>query len=200
MLRRDPLAMAVWLIVFAWLAASAGAFWFFELSDWRAFSEPRSRMSPSVNTALVEQLFRDALERHTPAAPLSRLTFVHLYNPKCRCNRFTEPHLRRLKEAFEGEGVRFMAAAPAEVAGGPTPLGLEVLRFDASRLHAAGVDSAPSALIFDGGGRLIYYGPYSNSAWCGSAGALVDAALKRALSGSAQFTGVPASRGCFCEW
>jgi Domain of unknown function (DUF6436) len=140
MLRRDPLAMAVWLIVFAWL-----------------------------------------------------------YNPKCRCNRFTEPHLRRLKEAFEGEGVRFMAAAAA-VAGGPTPLGLEVLRFDASRLHAAGVDSVPSALIFDGGGRLIYYGPYSNSTWCGSAGALVDPVLKRALSGSAQFIGVPASRGCFCEW
>jgi hypothetical protein len=200
MLRRNFFGMATWLVVFAWLAGSATAFWFFELSDWRAFGDSQVRTSPAVNTALVEEWFRSTVGLQSSQLPHTGLTFVHLYNPACRCNRFTEPHLKRLKEAFQIQGVRFMAAPPANMANSPTPMGLEAIRSNPGLLHAAGVGSAPSALIFDGGGRLIYYGPYSTSAWCGSAGALVDLVLKRALSGSGRFTGVPAVRGCFCEW
>jgi hypothetical protein len=200
MLRRGHLAMTSWLVVFAWLAATAGAFWFFELSDWRAFGGSRARTSPAVDTGLVEEWFRSSVALPSPQKPIGVITVVHLYTPSCRCNRFTEPHLRRLKDAFQGMGVRFMAAAASDAANSPVPLGLEAIHSDVTRLRAAGIDSAPSALIFDGNGRLLYFGPYSNSAWCGSAGALVDPVLRRALSGSARFTGVPLARGCFCEW
>jgi hypothetical protein len=62
MLRRDSFALASWLVVFAWLTGSATAFWFFELSDWRAFSESQARALPPVNPALVEQWFRSAVQ------------------------------------------------------------------------------------------------------------------------------------------
>jgi hypothetical protein len=185
MLRRDPVMLVAWLVLFAWLAVTVAAFWRFELGNWRGFSEPQA--PPTVNAALAEEWLRSASGLQSPTASTSGLTLVHLYNPNCRCNRFTEPHLARLQQAFGGRGVRFVAAASG--------LGNGV-----RMLHAAGIHSAPAALIFDGGGRLIYYGPYSNSAWCGSSGALVDPVLAHALSGPVQFSGVPAARGCFCEW
>jgi hypothetical protein len=54
---------------------------------------------------------------------------------------------------------------------GPVPLGLEAVHAGVRMLHAAGIHSAPAVLIFDAGGRLIYHGPYSNSAWCGNSAA-----------------------------
>ena len=197
MLQRDPVILVAWLVLFAWLVVTASAFWHFELGNWRSFSEPQA--PPTVNAALIEEWLRGASGLHSPTASASRLTFVHLYNPNCRCNRFTEPHLARLQRAFAGQGVRFVAAVSG-LGNGPAPLGVETLQADLRMLHTAGIHSAPAALIFDGGGRLIYYGPYSNSAWCGSSGALVDPVLAHALSGSVQFSGVPAARGCFCEW
>jgi hypothetical protein len=195
MLRRDPLALVAWLVLCAWMGLTAAAFWHFELGNWRGFSE--SQVPPVVNAALAEEWLHSVSGLQSPAAATSGLTLVHLYSPNCRCNRFTEPHLARLQEAFRGRGVRFVVAASGN---GPAPLGLEAVHAGARMLHAAGFHSAPAALIFDAGGRLIYYGPYSNSAWCGSSGALVDPVLTRALSGSVQFSGVPAVRGCFCEW
>jgi hypothetical protein len=67
-------------------------------------------------------------------------------------------------------------------------------------LAAAGINSSPAALIFDAHGRLIYYGPYSDSAWCGSTETLVEPVLDRALVGLATEKRPRASRGCFCGW
>lgn len=199
--RQYHLAVGSWILLIAWLASSAAAFWYFELSDWRPFASAVTRPFASADAALAEQWFRSNVAPRSASEMPVRITLVHLYNPQCRCNRFTEPHLQRLKERYQSRGVRFLAAAaPKSAAIARAPLDMPLIRSKDGMLAAAGVDTAPAALIFDNDGRLLYYGPYSDSAWCGSAGTLVDTVLDRALSGAKTMTGISATRGCFCEW
>jgi Domain of unknown function (DUF6436) len=199
--RRHHLAAGSWLVLIAWLTSSAAAFWYFELSDWRPFAAAGKPSFGSADAALVEQWFRSNIGLDAAPGMPVKLTFIHLFNPQCSCNRFTEPHLQRLKERYQSRGVRFLAVpAPNSPTAVRAPLDLPLIRPRDGMLAAAGIDTAPSALIFDDSGRLVYYGPYSDSAWCGSAGALVDGALDRALTGMKTMTGISAARGCFCGW
>jgi hypothetical protein len=178
-----------------------GAFWFFELRDWRPFSTQAVRLFETGGTTQANTWFRTHVGTDTHESGRAKLTFVHLYNPDCRCNGYTERHLRKLIDRYQSRGVRFVAALTPAYAGRTVagPLGLPVFSSDRS-LTAAGVNTAPAAMIFDADGRLIYYGPYSDSAWCGSAGGLVEPVLDRALAGGAPIGGLPVVRGCFCVW
>jgi hypothetical protein len=191
-----------WIAIAIWLLGTAGAFWFFEMSDWRTFSAAGSRLFEMRDAAEVETWFRTHIG--IDGSGQTQLTFVHLYRPDCRCNGFTEPHLQRLMERYQSHGVRFIAALSPGFNGMPGagrhPLGLPVIQSADRSLVTAGVNAAPAALIFDAGGRLIYYGPYSDSAWCGSEGGLVEPVLDRALAGRQPGAGTTAIRGCFCAW
>jgi hypothetical protein len=204
-LRGNPPAAGAlaWIAVAVWLLGTAGAFWFFELRDWRPFAAQSVRLF-EIDGALQTQLwFRTHIGVDAPASGNARLTFVHLYNPDCRCDAYTEQHLQRLMSRYQSRGVRFVAALTPLFANRPTPahpLGLRVVASTDGYLAAAGVNTAPAALIFDAAGRLIYYGPFSDSAWCGSDGGLVEPVLDRALAGRAPIGAVPVVRGCFCAW
>jgi hypothetical protein len=203
MARVKPLAGAfAWIALAVWLLGAAGAFWFFELRDWRPFSSQGFRAFEIGRTPEIDTWFRSYVGVDAHASGRANLTFVHLYNPDCRCNADTERHLQRLIDHYRSRGVRFVTAltplhANRTAAG---PLGLPVVVSSERSLARAGIDTAPAALIFDAGGRLIYYGPYSDSAWCGSAGGLVEPVLDRALAGRSPTGALPAVRGCFCPW
>jgi len=200
--RRHPLGAASWVLLILWLAGSAAGFWFMEISDWRSFKPADAAGAfDAVDASQVERWYRSNIGVEPRAGAAAKFTLIHLYNPACRCNRFTEPHLKRLIERYQARGVRFLAApARAYAATAKTPFELPAIRSEDGALARAGVNSSPAALIFDADGRLLYYGPYSDSAWCGSAGALVEPVLDRAFSGLAPVMGLRASRGCFCEW
>jgi hypothetical protein len=198
--RRNPSAVASWVLLIVWLAGSAAAFWFMEMRDWRSFERSDAAFD-AADAAQIERWYRSTTAFTLPAHAPFKLTFVHLYAPDCRCNRFVEPHLQRLIEHYQPLGVHFLAApAHAPSAKAATPFDLPAILENHDALAAAGVDSSPAALIFDANGRLIYYGPYSDSAWCGSTGTLVEPALDRALFGLATVQRPRASRGCFCGW
>jgi Domain of unknown function (DUF6436) len=192
--RRNALAVASWLLLLIWLSWSACAFWFMELRDWRSVGRAAF---DNVDAAQVEQWYRS--NSGTASHGAAPLTLVHLYNPGCPCNRFIEPQLRRLIEHYQPLGVRILAAS-ARTAGTPAPLELPAIHASDGALASAGIKSSPAALIFDANGRLIYYGPYSDSAWCGGSGTLVEPVLDRALIGLAAERRPRASRGCFCGW
>jgi hypothetical protein len=201
MLRHDWFAAGSWVVLVAWLAASGLALGYFEFRDLRPFDAVAAQPFGGTDAALAEQWFRSTFGSVASLEAPPKITFVHLYNPECRCNAFTEPHLQRLMERYQSRGVRFVAAlGPRSTGVTHVPFGLPSVRSTGGMLGAAGIRTAPAVLMFDAAGRLIYYGPYSDSAWCGSPGALVDRALDRALSGSSVMTEIPASRGCFCEW
>jgi Domain of unknown function (DUF6436) len=204
LLRRNALARGsvAWIVIAIWLTCTAAAFWWFEIRDWRSFSAPGARLFEMRAAAEVESWFRTHVG--IDASGQSHLTFVHLYRPDCRCNGFTEPHLQRLMDRYQSRGVRFIAAlSPSfdDTAGpGRHPLGLPVIQSSDRSLITAGVNTAPAVLIFDANGRLLYYGPYSDSAWCGTEGGLVEPVLDLALAGRQPSARTTAIRGCFCAW
>lgn len=198
--QRTLVAVASWALLIVWLASSAASFWFMEHRDWRSFGGAESVFG-DIDTARVEEWYRSNIDTTLAAGARPKLTLIHLYNPDCRCNRFADPHLKRLVEHYQSLGVKFFAApAHAVVANAVTPVNLPAISATYSTLAAAGVNSSPAALIFDANGRLFYYGPYSDSAWCGSTANLVEPVLDRALSGLASARHPRASRGCFCGW
>jgi hypothetical protein len=198
--RRGPIAVASWALLIVWLGGSAASFWFMEMRDWRSF-ERAGAVFGDIDTARVEQWYRSNIDTMLAADARPKLTFIHLYNPDCGCNRFIDPHLKRLVGHYQSLGVKFVVApAHAEVANAVTPVNLPAISATYSTLAAAGVNSSPAALIFDANGRLVYYGPYSDSAWCGSTANLVEPVLDRALSGLASARHPRASRGCLCGW
>jgi hypothetical protein len=171
-----------------------------QLGDWRSFG-PADTGFFDIDSARVEQWYRSNSGAFQSGGVPATLTFVHLYNPDCRCNRFVDPHLQRLIEHYASRGVRFVAAPSRPLdANSAAPLDLPAISAMQSTLVRAGVNSSPAALIFDANGRLVYYGPYSDSAWCGRTGTLVEPVLDSALSGLAQVRRPRASRGCFCKW
>lgn len=189
---RNPLAVLSWVLLIVWLGSSAATLFAMETRD---------RRPDDIDTGRVEEWYRSNYGTASQAGASFKLTLIHLYNPECGCNRFAEPNLQRLVEHYAALGVRFLAApAHGLAANAAAPLGLPVISAKYSTLVAAGVKSSPAALIFDVNGRLVYYGPYSDSAWCGSTGNLVEPVLDRALSGLATVKRPRASRGCFCGW
>jgi hypothetical protein len=203
-LRANPPASGAlaWVALAVWLLGTAGAFWFFEVRDWRPFSPQAVRLFEIGGTRQIDMWFRAHVGVGAGDSSRPKLTFVHLYNPDCRCNGITERHLQRLIERYQAHGVRFVTALTPSYANRAVsaPLGLRVVVSSDRSLAAAGINTAPAALIFDAGGRLIYYGPYSDSAWCGSAGGLVEPVIDRALAGGAPIGASPVVRGCFCTW
>jgi hypothetical protein len=199
--------VTAWCALAAWLLCTAGAFWYFELRDWRPFSSQSAQPFDLRRTGEVESWFRANV--HADASGQPQLTFIHLYSPGCGCNGYTESHLRRLLDRYQSRGVRFLAAATPSIKGSlgvvSPSLGLSAVG-STQLLAAAGIATAPAALIFDAAGRLLYYGPYSNAAWCGSGGGLVEPVIDRALAGRPPIPGnspagnQPVIRGCFCAW
>ena len=190
--RSGPLAVLSWVLLIVWLGSSAATLWSMEVRDSRA---------DDVDTAGVEAWYQSNYGTPSQTGGPFKLTFVHLYNPDCRCNRLVDPNLKRLVERYQSRGVQFLAAPTHALdADAAAPLHLPTLSAKRGTLAAAGVKSAPAALIFDVNGRLMYYGPYSDSAWCGSTGSLVESVLDRALSGLATLKRPRASPGCSCGW
>jgi hypothetical protein len=190
--RRGPLAVLSWVLLIVWLGSSAATLWSMEIRESRV---------DDVDTARIEAWYQSNYGTPSQTGGPFKLRLVHLYNPDCRCNRLVDPSLKRLVERYQSRGVQFLAA-PAHALDADTaaPLDLPTLSAKRNTLAAAGVKSSPAALIFDVNGRLMYYGPYSDSAWCGSTGSLVEPVLDRALSGLATLRRPRAPRGCSCGW
>jgi hypothetical protein len=142
----------------------------------------------------LEEWFRRVLMGPVSAAGT---TVVHLYRPGCACNEAAEEELATLVKRYQGKGVRFFAASLAE-AKEESLMGLPLLHGNSAPPVVATLKSAPALFIFGADGRLLYYGPYSDSAWCGGIGGqLVVPALDRALNGRESARPI-AARGCFC--
>ena len=180
-----------WIVVGLWLLGSAYAFWSFELRNQRSFAGPEvSFFDSDAHSAEAEAWFRTIVAANgtnigaTAAtstagrAPLAtRATVVHVSRGDCACNRFTEPHFDRIAKTYRDRGVQFVRASA------PLP---------------AWVDATPAALVFDGHGRLVFFGPYSDSAMCGVSGGLVERTLDQVLKGTTPRPQRMFTRGCYC--
>lgn len=186
-----------WLAVLAWLACTAYAIWYFELRDQRPFENAHTALfDPSARAESAESWLR----RHAGAAASgvapAKATVVHVFNAGCPCNRFTDQHLAEILARYRAAGVRFIAASVSETdatADGLRPVDRAI------QSELTWIDSTPAALVYDAAGKLMYYGPYSDSAECGSSGGgRVERVLDRVLLGQTQSPQKFYGGGCFC--
>lgn len=174
-----------WLVVAVWLTGCAWAFWHFELRLQRPFETARAALFDSnLRQTAAENWFRAEVQPKTASPGMTVATVVHLYRAGCPCNRFTDPHLARIAARYRPRHVEFIA--------------IDARGATAHAARPAWFDATPAALVFDAGGHLVYYGPYSDGARCGEGAGLVERALDHLLDGHLP---VPQSRfasGCFC--
>jgi len=153
---------------------------------------------------LLDQVNPDMLATAT-APPL----VLHFWNPDCDCNRFNTPHVRRIIERYAQQGVRFVTVtttAPgtdrqALLAEAKNLFGVPAVLAGDINLDLSGLATSPAAAVIASGGELAYYGPYSDSAFCGANGsAFVEKTLDGILSGQAVQARKALAFGCFCPW
>ena len=174
-----------WIVVFGWLAGIATAFWYFEFRPQGNFAAPGLAAAGDTGQRELAQRWFQRLRDNSSAPPLgAALTVVHVYQDRCDCNRFTDGHLAEIQARFRDRGVRFMRVQRGSSASSGMP---------------GWVSSLPAAFVFGADGALLYFGPYSDAAWCGRSGAMVENVLDRALQGMPPLPPVIAAWGCFCE-
>jgi len=177
--------MLPWIVVSAWLFGMVAAFWYFEFQPQRGFVAPGFAVAGDPQQRELAQRWFQGLLRVSPAyAGAAQLTVVHVYRDGCVCNRFTDRHVAEIEARFSHNGVRFM-------------------RIESQSAGAAGlpgwVSSLPAAFVFGADGELLYFGPYSDAAWCGRSGARVESVIERALQGVPPLPPAKTAWGCFCE-
>ena len=171
-----------WAVVSVWLAGTAYAFWSFELKHQRSFETARTVLFDSGSRArAAEAWFRTVGASRSGGGSGRVATVVHIYSADCPCNRFTQPHLERIVASYQHRGVNFVTVARGSI-------------------DLAWIEATPAALVFDAAGRLVYFGPYSDSARCGeSGGGLVERVLERVLGGQSPQPQPFYGGGCFCN-
>lgn len=182
---RAPVPRLAWLLVGTWLLGTTVAFWYFGARLERPFEVVAiADFAPEQRAREAESWFRQTrLQQGSALGSTAAATVVHVYRAGCACNRFTEPHLADIETRYR-------------------PRHVQVLRIEAAQVKASGrlgwLDAMPAALVFDSAGQLIYYGPYSDGARCGTGTGLVERTLDRTLKGSPPKLQRVLSTGCFC--
>jgi len=206
--RNSKRSAYAWAVVSVWLAGTAYAFWSFELQQQRSFESAHTVLFDSGSRARsAEAWFRAVVAPELGPESGHVATVVHVYSANCPCNRFTHPHLARIVAGYAHRGVSFVTAVRGSVsaAGGDGglaaavgPAGLQQVELGA-RGDLAWIEATPAALVFDAAGRLVCFGPYSDSARCGDSGGLVERVLERVLGGQTQQLQPFYGGGCFCS-
>lgn len=168
-----PSHLPRWLpagVVLAWAVATAVAFWWFEGRD-------RHPLDPAEVLAYFDRApvaaRAEAWLRATHPAG-ARATVVHVAAGECSCSRNAERHLAEIAARYRPRRVAFLRARPDWVA------------------------ATPAALVFDANGHLVYFGPYSDEADCGTSGGFVERTLDALLDRTARAPVRPLGIGCFC--
>ena len=195
-------AVAAWVVVSVWLACTGYAFWSFELGQQRSFESPRTVLfDPGSRARSAEAWFRVSIAPLANGGAPAVATVVHVYTAGCACNRFTHAHLARIVTRYRSAGVNFFAAMRPAAADGvvtdAVPQGLLRIALPPGN-ELSWIDATPAALVYDAEGKLVYFGPYSDSARCGESGGLVERVLDRVLLGHTLRPQPFYGGGCFC--
>jgi len=160
------------LLLCSWLACIATAFWYFE---WR-WIQPFAQQLAWFNG---EDLSLGGPQR-------AKATVWHFYDKACPCNRYTEKHIQQLEQHYRQLGVKFVTIIPSSN--------------KLSLLKSQSLPASPAIGIWDQGGKLAYFGPYSNGVLCNSRTSFIEPVLQQVLNGSNPEIQQSNGIGCFCPW
>ncbi len=171
--------VVAWLVAVVWLALSVAGLWGFQAQGAR--NEPASIFDVE-NPQTIERWFQEEVAGTQNRGENVQATVVSIATPGCTCDGSALAQLAAVSMNYRPRGVRFMAI-------GQTVLANPAL----SSLRAA-----PAALVFDRAGRLSYYGPYAEAAFCGTGTGPLVPVLDRILSGHPAKAVPVVGRACGC--
>lgn len=159
------------VLVAGWAGATGYAFWALGLRDRRPLGP--DEVAAYFDAVRVAPAAEAWWRSHAPpGAPVA--TVVHVTPSACPCTKAANRHVERIEAAYGRRPVAFLRAQPPWVA------------------------AAPAALVFDAGGRLVYFGPYSDDADCGAGGGFVERVLGALLGDARAAPPRPLGIGCYC--
>lgn len=203
---------ALWAsaLVGVWLAGSAFGFWWYSAKDLRSFVATAQLGAQRFDGAALSAELEAAITTHRDnhAQVADPPTVLHFWDPDCPCSRFNQSHVRQLAEHYRAAGVRFLVldrrtAAPLDPQRLEASFGPDVAAFAGRELVAGelAIPASPAAAVFDGTGRLAYFGPYSEGAAClAGNGDFVERTLDKLLAGERPREMNTTAFGCFCDW
>ncbi len=181
-------------LVVCWGVLIAIAFWLFAYQDLRIFADDEvlARFPEEVASAgiSISPLPKNATGR-----------LVNFWNPNCRCSRFSQAHIEDIMQAYAGQGIEFVVAVPKK------SLVNQALATFPEASSAVVVEqleglSTPSAAVFDARSTLVYFGPYSDGAFCASGDSTpVELILNDVVAPGEVAPWLNLSAfGCYCDW
>jgi hypothetical protein len=142
----------------------------------------------------------DVLRLPPELAGPGRIRVVHFWDPACPCNVGNQEHLSQLVTQFAGvNGVDFYAVRKPATHG-ELPASLSAIKPLSDLPGANRITASPAVAIWDGQGKLAYFGPYSAGLICNSQNSFIEPillALKANRPISATHT---MAVGCYCPW
>lgn len=191
-------------LLFSWMVGTVYAFWWFQVRDLRAFAPEAEQMAVFEGEQLAVKLA--ALLRQESTDTTGKTVMVHFWNPDCACNKFNDPHVRKIIEQYRNNGVQFVTVAasgqhPQQIAArARETFGTPVLLDERQQMQGVMPASTPAAAVLTTAGELAYFGPYSEGAFCGAnGGAFVEKALDAVLGGGNPQELNTLAFGCFCQ-
>ena len=124
---------------------------------------------------------------------------VHFWDPACPCNVGNQQHLAELLEHYGPQGVQFYAVQKPG-SQGQLPSTLSNLKPLERLPGSEHVPASPAVAIWDRGGKLAYFGPYSEGLTCNSSNSFIEPILQ-ALSDDRPVNAINTlAVGCYCPW
>ncbi|KTG29320.1 hypothetical protein AWR38_11215 [Idiomarina sp. WRN-38] len=189
----QPKTVGVSLVV-CWGVLIAIAFWLFAYKDLRLFADDE------VFARFPEEVASTAIST-SPLPENATGRLVNFWNPDCRCSRFSQAHIEEIMQAYAGQGIEFVVAVPRQ------SLVDQALTTFPKASSAVVVEqleglSTPSAAVFDARSTLVYFGPYSDGAFCTSGGSTpVELILNDVVAPGEVAPWLNLSAfGCYCDW
>lgn len=171
--KRQALA---WLVLIGWFSLCVFIFWWYQYRYISPFNEYWASFTGDV-------LLSSQVKPHQ-----ARALVVHFVDPDCPCSRFSVPHIQQLEVESSGgvEFVDFLSSAETDE---------RMQQFKSSAIPAG-----PAVAVFNQGGDLAYFGPYSSGAICGEGDDLVTATLSSLDQDINPRWINQEAVGCFCRW
>ena len=124
---------------------------------------------------------------------------VHFWDPACPCNVGNQQHLAELLEHYGPQGVQFYAVQKPG-SQGQLPSTLSNLKPLELLPGSEQVPASPAVAIWDRGGKLAYFGPYSEGLTCNSSNSFIEPILEALSVGREVSATHTLAVGCYCPW
>lgn len=174
--------LLVTVILLGWLAGLACAWWWFEARHLKAFLRPA---------------FFDAAETGPPM-PGGVVQVLHVWQPGCPCNSGHLNYVEDMTRRYAAQGVRFARSGAS--AAEPASAVLADLPYLSMPDFGSHWPGAPAVAIWDGSGKLVYVGPYSDGVYCTSDSSLIEPVLQALVAGRDVSITRQDTVSCLCEF